>query len=423
MGTPTMGTPTMGTSQRQESIAIVGGGLIGLCAALALQHSGRKVSVIESGSLLQSEKDPVGLNARSIALSYASVQIFKALDIWNEVKHLASPIRTIHISSKGHWGVSRLKASDYELEAMGYVIESQLLGNCLLEKINQSKSINLVTRATVESIEVEHNSQLSYRSPDGIKSLQTDLIVIADGAQSKARDSLGIKHETIDYEQSAIITNVIFDKPIAAAAYERFTESGPLAMLPLGQNRYACVWTCKPDDALELMALDDEAFMQSLQQCFGFRLGFIEQVGKRFSFPLQRTEAKSLTQNRCVLIGNAANALHPVAGQGFNLGLRDIASLQGLLEGRSIINQVANPGTLSQLLAAYEQLRQSEQTQVIRLGDGLVSLFSNDLPLLNHFRSAALGLLDIMPALKSEVALSGMGLATGGNAMMRGHLR
>jgi 2-octaprenyl-6-methoxyphenol hydroxylase len=414
-----MDTSTIGATQKQESIAIVGGGLIGLCAALALQHPGRKVSVIESSTLLPGEKDPTGLNTRSIALSYASVQIFKALDIWNEVKHLAAPIRTIHISSKGHWGVSRLKASDYELDALGYVIESQLLGNCLLEKINQSKSINLVTRSTFESIDVADNAQLSYRSPEGINDLQADLILIADGAQSKARESLGIKHETIDYAQSAIITNVCFDKPIAAAAYERFTESGPLAMLPLGRSRYACVWTCRPDAALELMAHDDEAFMQSLQQCFGFRLGFIEQVGKRFSFPLQRTEAKSLTENRCVVIGNAANALHPVAGQGFNLGLRDIASLQGLLEGQSI----SDPTSLSQLLAAYEQLRQSEQTQVIRLGDGLVSLFSNDLPLLNHCRSAALGLLDIMPALKSEVALSGMGLAKGGNAMMRGHLR
>jgi 2-octaprenyl-6-methoxyphenol hydroxylase len=257
-----MDTSTIGATQKQESIAIVGGGLIGLCAALALQHPGRTVSVIESSSLLPSEKDPTGLNTRSIALSYASAQIFKALDIWNEVKHLAAPIRTIHVSSKGHWGVSRLNASDYELDALGYVIESQLLGNCLLEKINQSTSINLVTRSTFESIDVEQNGQLSYRSPEGISSLQADLILIADGAQSKARESLGIKHETIDYAQSAIITNVCFDKPIAAAAYERFTESGPLAMLPLGHNRYACVWTCKPDAALELMAHDDDAFMQ-----------------------------------------------------------------------------------------------------------------------------------------------------------------
>jgi 2-octaprenyl-6-methoxyphenol hydroxylase len=410
---------TIGCLQKQESVAIVGGGLIGLCAALALQQTGRIVSVIESSPLLQSEKDPTGLNARSIALSYASVQILKALNIWTEVKHLASPIRTIHISSKGHWGVSRLKASDYELDALGYVIESQLLGSCLLEKINQSESITIFTRSTFESIKVEESLQLSYRSPEGINQLQADLILVADGAQSKARESLGIKHETIDYDQSAIITNVCFDRPVAAAAYERFTQSGPLAMLPLGHNRYACVWTCKPAAAVELMMLDDAEFMQSLQQCFGFRLGFIEQVGKRFSFPLQRTEAKSLTKNRCVMIGNAANALHPVAGQGFNLGLRDIASLQGLLEGQSI----ADPASLLQLLAAYEQLRQSEQTQVIRLGDGLVSLFSNDLPLLKNIRSAVLGLLDIMPGLKSEVALSGMGLATGGNAMVRGRLR
>ena len=418
-----MDTPITDSSQNKDSIAIVGGGLIGLCAALALQHSsqnpGRMVSVIESSGFASNETDATGLNTRSIALSYASVQIFKALNVWHEISHLASPIRTIHVSSKGHWGVSRLKASDYELDALGYVIESQLLGNCLLEKINQSKSIRLLTRSTFESFEFDQDVKLSYQSPEGLNSLQADLVLIADGAQSKARESLGIQHKTIDYAQSAIITNVCFDKPIAAAAYERFTESGPLAMLPLGHNRYACVWTCKPADALELMELDDDTFMQSLQQCFGFRLGFIEQIGQRFSFPLQRTEAASLTVKRCVLVGSAANALHPVAGQGFNLGLRDIASLQGLLEGQS----VADSNALSQLLAAYEQQRQSEQTQVIRLGDGLVSLFSNNLPLLNHLRSATLALLDIMPAVKSEVALSGMGLATGGNAMVRGHLR
>lgn len=413
----------MDSSKEQESIVIVGGGLVGLSAALALQQTGqstaRKVSIIEASSLSQNEVDPTGLNTRSIALSYASIQVFKALDIWNEVKHLAAPIRNIHISSKGYWGVSRLRAADYELDALGYVIESQPLGNCLLEKIKQSNSIDLFTSSTFESVTVDEQVQLNYQTPDGIANLQADLMLIADGAQSKARDSLGIEHQTIDYAQSAIITNVFFDKPGDAIAYERFTESGPLAMLPLGQNRYACIWTCKPEAALKLMALDEADFIQSLQQCFGHRLGFIEQVGKRFSFPLQRTEAKSLTDNRCVVIGNAANALHPVAGQGFNLGLRDIASLQSLLAGESI----SESASLAKLLTSYEQLRQSEQRQVIRLGDGLVSLFSNDLPLLNHARSAALGLLDVLPAVKSEVALAGMGLATGGNAMLRGRLR
>ncbi|MFT5657396.1 MAG: 2-octaprenyl-6-methoxyphenol hydroxylase [Gammaproteobacteria bacterium] len=409
----------MNTSENQADIAIVGGGLIGLCAALALQQPNRKISVIESSSLIQGEGDSSGLNTRSIALSYASVQIFKALGIWNEVKSLSASIQSIHISARGRWGVSRLRASDYELEALGYVIESKLLGNCLLDKVSQSKLITLVTNATFESADVEAAVQLNYSSPEGSASLQASLLLIADGAQSKARESLGIEHRSIDYGQSAIITNLCFDKPVLATAYERFTDSGPLAMLPLGQNRYACVWTCRPDTAVELMALEDADFVQSLQQCFGYRLGYIQQMGQRFSFPLARTEALSLTKKRCVLIGNAANALHPVAGQGFNLGLRDIASLQGLLEGQSI----ARLDSLTPLLAEYEQLRQAEQRQVIRLGDGLVNLFSNDLPILKHLRSAALALLDILPALKSEVALSGMGLAKGGNGMLRGRLR
>ena len=410
----------MNVSIKSEEIAIVGGGLVGLCAALALQHPNRNVSVIESSSLLQTRQDPTGLNTRSIALSYASVQIFKALDIWNDIKNLASPIRTIHISAKGRWGVSRLKANDYDLDALGYVIESQQLGLCLLEKVNQNKSITLVAPATFESAQTEDTVQLSYCTSEGSESLQADLLLVADGAQSRARECLGIEHKTIDYAQSAIITNVCFDKPVAAAAYERFTESGPLAMLPLGHNRYACVWTCKPEAALAFDGAGRYRLYSIVTKLLWFQAWIYRTSGASDSaFRLERTEAKSLTKNRCVLIGNAANALHPVAGQGFNLGLRDIASLQGVLEDISI----TKPDELAKKLTTYEQLRQSEQRQVIRLGDGLVSLFSNDLPILNHARSAALALLDIIPALKTEVALSGMGLATGGNAMLRGRLR
>jgi 2-octaprenyl-6-methoxyphenol hydroxylase len=403
----------------KSDIAIVGGGLVGLSAALALQKPDVNITVLESSS--QQQQDSSGLNARSIALSYASIQVFKALALAQEIKKQASPIKAIHISSRGRWGVTRLHALDYELDAMGYVIESQKLSTILLDRVQHCKSISLETGAEFESLEFADQVQLQYKQDKKPRKLKASLVLIADGAQSKARSSLGIKHRMIDYQQAAIITNVEVSRPVSGAAYERFTDQGPLAMLPLGGSRYACVWTHDPRSSEHLMQLDDDGFNQSLQQSFGHRLGFIERVGQRYCFPLHRTEALELAKNRCLLVGNAANTLHPVAGQGLNLALRDVASLSHLLESRTISS--FEEGSLISLLQEYENLRKSEQHKVVRLGDGLVSLFSNDLPMLKHFRAGALAVLDIIPPLKDEVAMSGMGFGFGGNPMLRGRMR
>jgi 2-octaprenyl-6-methoxyphenol hydroxylase len=191
-------------------------------------------------------------------------------------------------------------------------------------------------------------------------------------------------------------------------------------MLPLGGRRYACVWTLQPDRAAEVCGLDDVGFAAALQDSFGFRLGLIEAVSARFSLPLQRTSAVALQAGRCLLIGNAANALHPVAGQSFNLALRDVAGLYELLCDQSLAELDA--GGIAPLAEKYERQRIAEQRQVIRYGDGLVSMFSNELPLLDQARAAALGLLDLLPALKAQAALSGMGMTFGGNRLLRGHL-
>jgi 2-octaprenyl-6-methoxyphenol hydroxylase len=192
-------------------------------------------------------------------------------------------------------------------------------------------------------------------------------------------------------------------------------------MLPLGRNRYACVWTQDPDFSRELMQLNDEEFAASLQRSFGYRLGFLDRIGPRYSFPLHRTEALGLVKDRCLLIGNAANTLHPVAGQGLNLALRDVASLTHLFEDATIGS--LDGQSIKQLLENYQSSRVAEQRQVVRLGDGMVSLFSNDLPVLKQFRAGALALLDIVPALKAEVAMSGMGFSYAGNPMLRGRMR
>ncbi len=401
-----------------SKVAIVGGGLVGLCAALVLQNPKRKVSVIEAGNF--DPQPPRGLAARSIALSASSVQIFRALGLWPQLEQHATPIRHIHVSARARWGVTRLCADDYGLEALGYVIESQALERCLLHAVAANENIDLRQNASFESIRQDGSVHIAYRSDGRLQRLQAKLALIADGAQSQARAALGIGHQRIDYGQTVVISNVEVDGARAHTAYERFTAEGPLAMLPLGGRRYASVWTVSPEHAAELEGLDDVGFIASLQDCFGFRLGLIDAVGPRFAFALHRSSADSLSCGRCLLIGNAANALHPVAGQSFNLSLRDVACLYELLCERALAD--LDDAGFSALAEEYQRQRLREQRQVIRYGDGLVTLFSNDLPLLDQLRAAGLGLLDLVPALKTQAALSGMGLTFDGNRLLRGRM-
>jgi 2-octaprenyl-6-methoxyphenol hydroxylase len=401
-----------------RDVAIIGGGLVGLCAALVLQHRKRSVTIIEAGNF--APRPVVGLAARSIALSISSVQILRALGLWSQIEAQAAPIRQIHVSARAHWGVTRLQAKDYELDALGYVIENQLLNDCLLQAVLGSAQIELQQDAAFASIEQDTHVDIGYQQQDRCHRLQAQLALIADGARSQARAALGIGHQSIDYGQTVVISNIEVSRARSDTAYERFTAGGPLAMLPLGAKRYACVWSMKPAAAEQLCRADDAGFSAALQDCFGYRLGLIETAGPRFSLPLQRTRADALKAGRCLLIGNAANALHPVAGQGFNLALRDIACLHELLceQPRDDLDNAA----IATLGDRFEHRRLREQRRVIRYGDGLVTLFSNDLPVLGQLRATGLGLLDLLPALKAQAAFSGMGLGFGGNRLLRGHL-
>jgi 2-octaprenyl-6-methoxyphenol hydroxylase len=401
-----------------RDVAIIGGGLVGLCAALVLQHPARRITIIEAGNF---EPQPArGLATRSLALSLSSVQIFRALGLWPVLAAQAAPIRHIHVSARGRWGVTRLHADDYQLDALGYVIENQALSDCLLQAVQASELIELQQSASFASIDQDAQVNIGYRQGNRHRRLQARLALVADGARSQARQALGIEHRRIDYGQSVVISNVEFDTPQKDTAYERFTVQGPLAMLPLGGRRYACVWTLQPEPADELCGLDDAGFAAALQDSFGFRLGLIETVSARFSLPLQRTSATALQAGRCLLIGNAANALHPVAGQSFNLALRDVAGLYELFCDQPLAE--LDDAGIATLADEYERQRIAEQRRVIRYGDGLVSIFSNELPVLGQVRAAGLGLLDLLPALKAQAALSGMGMTFGGNRLLRGHL-
>lgn len=395
-------------------VCIIGGGLVGLTAAIALSFQGRKVKLLEASS--QNLERPTELDVRSIALSYSTIQIFKALGIWDSLQRDASPISTIHVSSAGHFGVTRLHAGDLQLEAMGYVIEYHLLIQHLLEIVEKDPNIELLCPAVFQSLEQNLSAvKIKYQQDGFDKTIDPKLLIIADGANSAVREKLGIASEKMDYQQSAVIANVKIEQDMPAVAYERFTSDGPIALLPLPSRRYALVWTNKPQRALELMDMSDEDFTRQLYLSFGYRLGYFSQIGRRDQFKLTMSRSSQLTSGRCVLIGNAANSLHPVAGQGFNLALRDI----GFLYDQLLNHSLESEQVLSRL-EDYQVKRATDQQQTVRMGNGLVELFSNKLPVLNHLRAGALTALELCPALKREVSWRGMGYGPGVCSLMRG---
>ncbi len=398
-------------------ICIVGGGLVGLTAALAFAVQGRSVCLLEAVDLEMD--DPARLDARSLALSHSSMQIYRALGLAQAIDAASSAIRHIHVSSAGHFGVSRLAASDLGLGSMGQVIEYHLLLKLLLQAVRRHAAIELISPARFVSMrQDERGVQLTYRVGDAQHESSSAVLVVADGANSSVREFLDIKPTVRDFGQSAIIANVQIDTDGNAVAYERFTHHGPLAMLPLPQRRYALVWSNKPERAQTLLNMSNDEFTQALYRDFGYRLGYFSALGERSLFPLRLTRSDELAQGRCVFIGNAANTLHPVAGQGLNLALRDIAALYD-----QVYEQDLWAEAFRTRLADYPARRKKDHNATVNLSSSLVRLFSNDYPLLKHVRAAGLAMLDVCPLMKQEFSWLGMGFGSGCSSLMRGEAK
>lgn len=423
-------------------VIIVGGGMVGASLAVALlplTHAPHHLKVCVVDAFQHDVANQPSYDDRSIALSHGSHLIFKGMGLWDALAPKTSLIKKIHVSDRGHFGATRLTAEQENVPSLGYLVESRILGQQLYKALIAS-NIKLMVPASVIDLKQDDEDSISLdlKKDDETVTLSARLLLAADGTHSHARTLSGIQTTVSDYLQSAIIANVSTQKPHNGEAFERFTTQGPIALLPLTGNRSSLVWTHSTKNgtaAVEaVMAMSDTAFLNELEQAFGFRLGKFTQVGKRSTYPLSLVTANKNTAHRTVIIGNASHTLHPVAGQGLNLALRDVAVLADLLANLTS-NRASNsasssttspPGVshniknIAELLLAYETLRAEDLTQTIHYTDSLVRMFSNDNSLLGHARAAGLLAVDRISPMRKWLSQKSMGINHRQSRLARG---
>jgi 2-octaprenyl-6-methoxyphenol hydroxylase len=388
----------------QVDLAIIGGGMVGASLAVALAGSGISTMLVEGvphAARAPGSRTQPSFDDRTTALGNASRRIFQALGVWERLAPEAAAIRAIHVSDAGRFGFARLSAEEQGIEAFGYVVPNRVIGAALWEKL-QDTDVLLRVPARPDRVQI---SDTGITFTLGNESVSARLAVAADGAQSVLRATAGIQADVEDYDQVAIVANVSADQPHDGTAYERFTQSGPLAVLPLHDGSYGVIWTCKPARATDVLSFDDATYLRELQERFGWRAGRFVRAGVRASYPLKLTRAATTVADRTVLIGNAAQALHPVAGQGFNLGLRDAAMLAEVVAAAK--SDVGSP----ELLRRFAAWRQGDRSGVVRFTDGLVKMFADTRPAVGVLRNLGLLLFDLSPPAKSALARVSAGFA------------
>jgi 2-octaprenyl-6-methoxyphenol hydroxylase len=371
-------------------IVVIGGGPIGLAFALAAHAQGRSVIVLEANIGAASD-------TRTLALAAGSRLILSDLGAWPQDLP-ATPINTIHVTQRGGFGQSILHAQEFGVAALGYTLSYRALVMALLAQAERG-GLTITDGATVNQVATNVDAGIVTYVRNGIEqSARAKLIVIADGGRSLTQLP-SIKIEEKDYGQVALLARVSSDRPHANIAYERFTPTGPVALLPVG-DEFGLVWTVVPSEAERIKALDDAQFINEFQTTFGGYAGKFSKLHSRFQFPLRLRYADRTVAERIVLIGNAAQALHPVAGQGFNLGLRDADQLAAVLRD---ISREADCGEAT-LLKRYQRSRKPDTRAGILFTDALVRGFSNDHPLLRVGRGVGLATMQMLPFARRRLA-------------------
>ncbi|MCG9731149.1 2-octaprenyl-6-methoxyphenyl hydroxylase [Shewanella sp. Isolate13] len=422
----------------EVDIAIVGGAMAGATLALGLaqlvQKQVEELNLATSKSslplkiaLIETHKpsnEHPGFDARSIAISHGSIFQLQQLGLWQQLESLATPISNIHVSDRGHFGMTELNSESFHLPYLGQVVELEAVGNKLFGLLEKS-DIALYCPNKLQSIEAGRDSQL-LTLEDG-QQIAAKLVVAADGVNSKVRQAFKQPLEQVDFGQSAIIANIHTEQPHDGWAYERFTQTGPLALLPMadsnGESRLSLVWALPPDEAEQLLTAPKGEFIDKLQQAFGYRAGRFIDIGNRFSYPLLLSYMPRPIYHRTVFLGNAAQTLHPIAGQGFNLGLRDVMCLIDVIQQQLAKSQLSeqaltNAGNephsavdvgSAALTHAYLERRKADRQGTMNNIEFLVRGFSNDYWPLVIGRNLGLRLLSWFPPLKTPVAQKAMG--------------
>jgi 2-octaprenyl-6-methoxyphenol hydroxylase len=391
-------------------VAIAGGGMVGLSLAAALGGLSFDVVVIEPVAA-DADEQP-SFDSRTTALSNGSRRVLEGIGAWASVAGQATPIRRIHVSEQGAFGTAVLTAEEQGVADLGHTIENRLLGRALRERIAAYPRIRQLSARVAR---LESDDAAIRLVTDAGQAIETRLVIAADGAQSAVRAALGIAASSEDYGQHAVIAHLDTARFHDYTAYERFTPTGPLAVLPIDEGRSSVVWTLAPDAARRALGLNDAQFLAELQAAFGLRLGRFTRVGRRQAYPLALTRSERLTAPRAAILGNAAQSLHPVAGQGFNLALRDVAVLAELLADA----EGGDPG-LPALLARYADWRAPDRRAVIRFTDSLVRGFGLGFAPLRRARGQGLLLFDLLRPAKHAFARRTMGLAGRQPRLVRG---
>lgn len=377
--------------QISENIVIVGGGPVGATLALMLGQQGIKVSVLEARA-----KGAAYEEKRALALSAGSREMLEKLGVWQHVKPSVTNINTIHISQQGSLGRSILRAQQHQLEALGYVVYYGALAQALDEALNKCPSVQFVYEAQAQKI-VHHTdfSTVNFQQNNINQQLNSRLVVLADGGRS-LDEIEGLARETKAYGHDALIAKISAELPHNGIAYERFTPNGPMALLPNGERDFSLVWTGKSEYVAPLMQLSDAEFLEQFHAAFGDRVGKFLQVGKRMTFPLKLSKLVETDFQHLVVIGNAAQTMHPVAGQGFNVGMRDAESLAKIILATS-------PERLgdARMLDEYQKTRTKDTRNGLMFTDLLVNIFSNDLIGLHPLRSLGLGVFELFKPAKN----------------------
>jgi 2-octaprenyl-6-methoxyphenol hydroxylase len=396
-------------------IAIAGGGFVGLSLALALGELPLSVVVVEP--LPPARQYPPDLDARTTALAPGSRRVLEAIGAWRGIAAEATPIHSIHVSDAGTGGFARLEAAEQGLEVLGYTIGNAALGRALRERAAELPRLQLHAAAATGVQSAPGGLRLATST--GLM-VEARLVVAADGAGSVLRSALGIAARVREYGQQAIIANLETGRGHAHVAHERFTRAGPIAALPVAAGRVAIVWTLPEREACRVLALDEAAFLVELQRAFGFRLGRFVRAGRREAWPLALTESVVTAADRALLVGNAAQGLHPAAAQGFNLALRDVATLAEILADEiAAQGPAADPGA-GHVLQRYVEWREADRRLAIRFTDTLVDLFGSERGLLRVARGAGLLAFDLAGPVKREFGRRLMGLAGRQPRLVRG---